>query len=487
MSDLGTCVGRINDILCSVNLLQWDSRTKMPTGGAAVRGQQIATLKGLAREIILAPETRAAAEAALDGPDADAARVVLEAAAYHTALPAALLQAQAEQSAEAGQAWQEARRTADFAMFRPYLERSVDLARQQAEALGYAAHPYDPLVDLYEPGETAASLSTLFDSLRAGIRPILDAARDKTPPRRDFLFRHYPKADQQQLCHRLAALMGYDFDRGRLDTTVHPFEISMTRGDVRITSRWREDYLPMAIFGSLHETGHAMYEQGVAPGLTRTAFATDLRLLYAVGGSSFGMHESQSRLVENHIGRALPFWQAHFGLLRDAFPEQLSGVSAEDWHAAINHSAPGLTRVEADELTYDLHIMLRVRIEMALLDGSLSVTDLPEAWNAAMQEDFGLTVPDDGAGCLQDVHWSMGYFGSFPTYTVGNVTAAALFAEARQDAGRQAALERGDLMPVLAFLGDKVWRHGRRKTRTEICGPMDTAPYLAHLKARFAG
>lgn len=370
-------------------------------------------------------------------------------------------------------------------MFQPFLERSVDLARQQAEALGYEGHPYDPLVDLYEPGETAASLTTLFDALRDGLKPILAEARQRPAPRRDFLFHDYPAAQQQAVCHELAGRMGYDFGRGRLDTTVHPFEISMTRCDVRITSRWREDYLPMAIFGTLHETGHALYEQNVSQALTRSAHTTDMRLLYAVGGSSFGMHESQSWLVENHIGRSLPFWEAHFGALRDAFPEQLADVTAQDWHAAVTHSAPGLTRVEADELTYDLHILMRARIEMALLDGSLTVRDLPEAWNAAMREDLGLEVPDDGAGCLQDVHWSMGYFGSFPTYTIGNITAATLFARITEDAACKAAHDAGDPAPILNALSEQVWQHGRARSRREICGAADISAYLAHLRRRY--
>lgn len=491
MTEFSTRVGRINDLLCSVNLLQWDARVTMPSGGATTRGQQIATLKGLAREMILDPALRDAAEAtlldAVTEADRRAAQAVLDARDYHAAIPARLLQAQAEQGAPAGKAWAEARRTADFALFRPYLEEAVDLAREQAEALGYADHPYDAMADLYEPGETAASLASLFDTLRAGILPLLDTVRGRPAPRRDFLFRTFDVATQQRVCHGFAETMGYDFDRGRLDTTVHPFEVSMTRNDVRITSRWRPDYLPMAIFGTLHETGHALYEQGVDPAFTRGVHATDLRLLYAVGGTSFGMHESQSRLIENHVGRSAAFWDRHFATLRDAFPDQLGDVTVEEWLAAIRHAQPGLTRVESDELTYDLHIMLRVRIEMALMDGSLKPADVPEAWNTAMREDLGLEVPDDGAGCLQDVHWSSGYFGSFPTYTIGNVTAATLFAQIRADQTVGPALDRADYGPLRAALADRVWRHGRSRTRAEMTGgPTDPAAYLAHLGDRYA-
>ncbi len=490
MSDFTARIGRINDLLCSVNLLQWDARVMMPAGGAETRGQQIATLKGLAREAILDPALGEAAETALAGAltdtDRSAAEAVLEARAFHAAIPSELLQAQSEQSALAGSAWAEARRTADFSLFKPYLERAVDLARQQAEALGYEDHPYDPMADLYEPGETAASLSALFDELRTGLLPILDTARGRPEPRRDFLFRSCDVTTQQEVCRKLAGIMGYDGNRGRLDTTVHPFEISMTRNDVRITSRWRPDYLPMALFGSLHETGHALYELGIDPAHTRGVHATDLRLLYAVGGSSFGMHESQSRLIENHVGRSDTFWEKHFGLLRDAFPDALGDVTVEEWLAAIRYVTPGLTRVESDELTYDLHIMLRVRIEMALLDGSLSVADVPEAWNTAMRDDLGLEVPDDGSGCLQDVHWSSGYFGSFPTYTIGNITAATLFSQLRADKDVAAGLEQADYAPLRAALGERVWRHGRSRTRQQVMGGQtDPTAYLDHLRARY--
>ena len=491
-TDFTARVARINDVLCAVNALQWDARVMMPAGGAATRGQQIATLKGLARAMILDPALARAAETVAAGTDplqTRAARDVLAARDHHARLSDALLQEQAENSTLAAAAWAEARRTADFALFQPHLERCVAIARRTAEALGYADHPYDPLVAVFEPGETAASLTRLFDRLRNGLRPILAAAMARPAPRSDFLFRHYPKAAQQAFCAEIAGVLGYDYGRGRLDTTVHPFEVSLTRNDVRITSRWNEGYLPMAIFGTIHETGHALYEQGIDRALTRTAHATDLPGLYAVGGTSFGMHESQSRLLENHVGRSAAFWQAHFGRLRAHFPDQLADVTAEEFAAAVNRTSPGLIRIEADELTYDFHIMLRVRMEMALLDGSLPVADLPEAWNAAMAGDLGVTVPDDGMGCLQDVHWSHGYMGSFPTYTIGNITAAQLMAHLRPQVGP--ALAQGDTAPLRAALADLVWRHGRSRSRAEIMAgigadPADPEPYLAYLRAKFA-
>ncbi|MDN5567823.1 MAG: carboxypeptidase M32, partial [Paracoccus sp. (in: a-proteobacteria)] len=421
-----------------------------------------------------------------------AARTVRQAIDHHARLPADLLQAKAEHATIAGAAWAKARAQGDFTIFKPHLENVVALARRTADALGYVGHAYDPMVQIFEPGETAANLTAFFDRLRAGILPILDHARSRLLPRTDFLYRDFDPQAQQRFVADTATLLGYDFDRGRMDTAVHPFEVSFTRNDVRITSRWPRNYLPMSIFGSIHEVGHALYEQGVDPVHTRGAFATDMIGLYAVGGTSFGMHESQSRLLENHVGRSPEFWQMHFPRLRDTFPDQLRDVTVEEFIAAINRVEPGPIRVEADELTYDLHIMLRVRIEMALMDGSLQVADIPDAWNRAMQSDLGIPIADDAQGCLQDVHWSSGYIGSFPTYTIGNATAAQLmghFDETQPDI-RQ-ALDAGDTMPLRHALGNAVWSHGRSLTRAQILDRLgltanDPTAYLTYLGDKFA-
>lgn len=494
MNDFEARIGRVNDVLCAVNALEWDMRVMMPRGGAETRGHQIATLKGLARGMILDPalgDPAAAAAESCDDLTRRAGRAVVAARDHHARVPADLLRRRAEGSALAGAAWAEARATSDFALFRPHLERMVALSRETAEALGHGAHPYDPMVDIFEPGETAASLATFFDRLRAGIRPILDEARGRSAPRTDFLYRHYPVEGQQRFCRHIAGWLGYDFARGRLDTAVHPFEISQTRGDVRITSRWPESYLPMSIFGTIHETGHALYEQGAPEALTRSVHTTDLRGLYAVAGTSFGMHESQSRLYENHVGRTPAFWAIHFPTLRDTFPEQLRNVGEDAFLTAVKRVEPGPIRVEADELTYDLHIMLRVRLEMAMMAGDLAVADLPGAWNEGMRADLGIAPANDALGCLQDVHWSHGYMGSFPTYTIGNVAAAQIMAhldDARPEV--RAALDGGDSAPLRGALGDLVWRHARSLDRTEILARMgqdsgDCEPYLEHLRRRF--
>ena len=490
MTELAVRVGRLNDVLCTVNMLNWDARTQMAAGGAETRGQQIATLMGIARQMILDPAMQAAVDAAGDDPAGLAVRQAID---HHRRLPAELLQAKAEHATVAGAAWAKAREQGDFMIFQPHLEKVVALARQTADALGYDGHPYDPMVQIFEPDETAASLTGFFDRLRAGILPVLDKARGRPLPRTDFLYRDYDPQVQKRFVAETAAALGYDFDRGRMDTAVHPFEVSFTRNDVRITSRWPRSYLPMAIFGSIHEVGHALYEQGVDPVHTRGAFATDMIGLYAVGGTSFGMHESQSRLLENHVGRSPAFWQVHFPRLRDSFPDQLSDVTAEEFIAAINRVEPGPIRVEADELTYDLHIMLRVRIEMALMEGSLHVADIPDAWNSAMKSDLGITITDDAQGCLQDVHWSSGYIGSFPTYTIGNATAAQLmqYLDATQPAVRQ-ALDVADTAPLRQALQDAVWSHGRSLSRAGILNRLDLqandpTAYLTYLGRKFAG
>jgi len=499
MSDLNERVAHLNDVLCTVNALNWDSRTMMPPGGAETRGHQIATLKGIAREMIMAPAMRDAVDAALEttadrdplDPDRRAAEAVAAAIDHHSRVPPALLRAQAEHSTLSGAAWAEARKRSDFRIFRPYLERTIALARELADALGHDGHPYDAMVQIFEPGETAASLASLFGQLRSGLLPILDEALGRPRPRTDFLYRDYPEVQQQVFAHEMARLLGLDAERSRLDTTIHPFEISFTRNDVRITSRWSRNYLPMSIFGSIHETGHALYELGADPGLTRTAHATDMIGLYAVAGTSFGMHESQSRLLENHIGRSPAFWARHFPRLRDTFPNQLADVSEAEFLAAVNRVEPGLVRVEADELTYDLHIMLRVEIEMALMDGSLAVADIPSVWNATMRRELGVDVPGDHLGCLQDVHWSSGYIGSFPTYTIGNLTAAQIMSHVDVvfPAVRR-GLEGGDTAPLCEVLSDLVWRHGRSRSRSEIldsigAAPNDTQAYLKYLERKF--
>jgi carboxypeptidase Taq len=486
----------LNDLLCAIGALTWDARTQMPPGGSAARAQQLATLSAVAQEKLLDPAFRVAADEVTEDAEQPelamrAARQALDAIAAMQRVPEALTRELALLKSEAQDAWAQARAGNDFAGFAPTLERMVELNRQLAGALGYQDHPYDALLNIYEPGLTVATLLPLFARLRAHHVPLLRAIQARPAPRSDFLTRHYPAAQQKAYSLAAAQRFGYDTTRGRLDESAHPFEISFTRDDVRITTRVQENFLPGALFGTLHETGHALYEQGVSPGLSRTVLTSDLLGLYAVGGASYGTHESQSRLWENRIGRSRAYWERHYAGLQQAFPEQLAGVDVAAFHRAVNRVQPSLIRVEADELTYDLHIMLRVDLEMRLIAGELSVADLPAAWNARVKEDLGLEVPGDAQGVLQDIHWSAGMFGSFPTYTIGNVMASQFYdAAAKALPGLEAQLERGEYAPLRGWLTENIYRHGRTYSPHELLeratgGGLDPQPYLDYLSSKF--
>jgi carboxypeptidase Taq len=499
-TDFQNHIAEINDLCCVINLLTWDGRTQMPPGGATTRGNQLATVTRIAQARFTSDETgrliaTAEAEVASETPDAYRVRAVSQAReAYDIArrVPTDLMTAIAELKTISQQTWAEAKAANDFARFAPYLEKMLDLQRRMADAIGYAEHPYDALLLRYEPGMTAGRLKALFEALRGGLLPLLQHIGSRgNVARADFLDRDYPEDAQRAFALEIAGHFGYDLSRGRLDRSAHPFEISFTRNDVRITTRYNRRYMPAAVFGTLHETGHALYEQGVDPTLTRSALTTDLLDLYAVGGASYGTHESQSRLWENLVGRSRSFWRLHFPRLREFFPEQLADVDAEAFYRAVNRVRPSLIRVEADELTYNFHIMLRVEIEMALIEGSLKVADLPEAWAAAMQSTLGLTPPDDARGALQDIHWSSGLFGSFCTYTVGNVMSAQFFAAAKRVLpGLEDHLAAGEYAPLLGWLTENIYRHGRAFSPEELLrratgSGLTVEPYLAYLREKF--
>ncbi len=500
-SELNGYIGELNDLLNVMNILNWDARTQMPPSGNVSRGFQLATLSGLAQEKLVADQLktlleRAEAETSSlpeDGIERRSLQAVREASELFRRTPERLTREMAQLRAEAQSCWGEARAKNNFGMFAPMLERTIGLQRELAEIIGYSEHPYDALVSLYEPDMTHAKLQDLFTQLKTRSLPLLERIRNAEPPRDDFLRREFPLGQQRAFGLEVAQAFGYDLERGRLDTSLHPFEISFTRDDVRITTRYQTNFLTMSLFGTLHETGHALYEQGVSPALSRTALTSDLPGLYAVGGASFGTHESQSRLWENLVGRSSSFWQHWYPRLFDIFKTQLGDVDLETFHRAVNRVSPSLIRVEADEITYNLHIMLRVELEAALIDGSLSVSELPAAWNAKMQEYLGITPPDDALGVLQDIHWSAGYFGSFPTYTIGNIMASQFFAAARaQVPNLEASLEAGNYAPLRDWLTEHIYQHGRRFRPQELLQRatghgLDAEPYLEYLETKFSG
>lgn len=493
-------IAELSDLLNAISILKWDARTQMPPGGARTRGYQLATLSRLAQDHFISDKTLrlldgAEAEVAGEDPDSYRVRAVQQTRQYYDIirrLPTDLVSAKAALEPVSEGVWAEAKANNDFASFAPYLQQQLDLAKRQADAIGYSEHPFDALVFEYEPSMTASKLRALFADLKAGLLPLLAriVANDR-PLERDLWQHEYPIEQQKAFGLAVSQAFGYDLNRGRLDIAPHPFEISFTREDVRITTRYSKTYFPMAFYGTLHETGHALYEQGVDPALTRTALTIDFLGKYPVGGTSYGAHESQSRLWENQIGRSRAFWDAHFDRLRAVFPEQLAGADADLMYRAVNRVCPSLIRVEADEVTYNLHIMLRVEIEMGLLEGSLRVAELPEVWNARMQEYLGVTPPDDTRGVLQDIHWSGGGFGSFPGYTVGNVMSAQFLEAARRDvAGLDDALARAEYAPLLGWLTDNIYRHGRAYSAEELLvrstgSALEVGPYLRYLEDKF--
>ena len=501
-ADFQNHIAELSDILNAISILKWDARTQMPPGGAATRGNQLATLSRVAQAHFISDKTARildAVEAEIAGEDPDSYRVraVKQTRQYYDIvrrIPVELTARKATLAPVSEHVWSEAKKNNDFASFAPYLRQMLELAKQQADAVGYEGHPFDALVFEFEPSVNAASLKVLFEDLKAGLLPLLKriVAHDK-PLEKDLWVREYPLDKQKAFGLEIAQKIGYDLERGRLDIAPHPFEISFTRNDVRITTRYNLNYLPMALYGTMHETGHALYEQGVSAELTRSALTTDFLGQYPVGGTSYGAHESQSRLWENQIGRSRDFWNVHFDRLREFFPEQLADADPDLLYRSVNRVRPSLIRVEADEVTYNLHIMLRVEIEMALLEGSLQVEDLPEAWNANMQEYLGVTPPNDSKGVLQDVHWSGGGFGSFPGYTIGNVMSSQFLEAAHQQvAGLDDSLRRGEYAPLLTWLQQNIYQHGRAYDANELLvrstgSPLHVKPYLAYLEAKFTG
>ncbi len=493
-------IAQVNDLLNTLNILKWDARTQMPHGGSETRGHQLATVSLVAQEMFSSEKTArlidaAEAEVAHEPDDSYRVRAVRQTRHYYELtrrIPLDIISEKAALSPTSENVWADAKKNNDFASFAPYLEKMLDLVRRQADAIGYAEHPFDALVYEYEPSMTAARLQTLFGQLKAGLLPLLARIvnADKPLPR-DLWKTEYPLDKQKAFGLKCAQEFGYDLNRGRLDIAPHPFEVSFTRNDVRITTRYNLNYFPMAFFGTLHETGHALYEQGIDPALTRSALTTDFLGQYAVGGTSYGAHESQSRMWENQIGRSREFWNVHFAQLQATFPEQLRDADSDLFFRSVNRVRPSLIRVEADEVTYNLHIMLRVEIEMELLSGTLKVRDLPEAWNAKMQAYLGVTPPDDTHGVLQDVHWSGGGFGSFPGYTVGNVMSAQFLDAAHRDLPTlDGSLAAGDYAPLLGWLTENVYRHGRAFDANELLqrstgSTLDAAPFLHYLDAKF--
>ena len=474
-------------------VLSWDQHTYMPTKGAPLRGEQMAFLAALAHQKATDPkigELLATVQGSdlVKEADSEAAANVREWRRGYdraTKLPPELVEELARVTTAAQQAWQEAKAKNDFPLFRPHLEKVVDLKRREADAVGFKDHRYNALIEEFEPGTTVAELKTLFADLTKELVPLIRAiSESQTKANRTVLERDYPIDRQKLFAESAAVAFGFDFVAGRLDTTAHPFCSGFGPGDCRITTRYNPRFFSESFFGVLHETGHALYEQN----LPADHFGTPIG-----AACSFGIHESQSRLWENQVGRGRPFWDHFFPRLQQAFPATLAGVSPDAFYFAINDVRPSLIRVEADEATYNLHIALRFELELALLSGDLAVADLPDAWNVRFADLFGLAVPDNSRGCLQDIHWSFGGIGYFPTYTLGNLYAAQFMSAVRRDLGADSLADdfrRGEFGRLKGWLVEKIHKNGQRYRAGELCrratgSPLSPDRFLTYLKDKF--
>lgn len=480
--------GEVLDLHGAIALLHWDQEVYMPPKGAPARGRQLATLSALAHRMFT-DSTLADMLATLEADTTlagDDARLVAE--TRHdfdlaTKLPESFVATLAEEQSRAYQAWTQARAESSFKTFQPHLENIVELLRRKADYFGYTDSPYDALLGEYERGMTTAALKPLFGELAAKQSALLARiAATAQQPDTTWLAQPWDEQAQWAITMRVLRDIGFDFDAGRQDKSVHPFTTNFDLHDVRVTTRLSSEEPFSALTGSIHEGGHALYEQGFLEADRRSILGQAI---------SLGIHESQSRLWENMIGRSLPFWQHYAPLLREHHGAKLDGVTPEMLHRAINVVAPSFIRVEADECSYNLHIVLRFEIEAALIEGRLAVKEVPEAWNARFKELLGLDVPNDAQGCLQDIHWSHAGMGYFPTYALGNLYAAQLMERIQQDVPTLwAGVAQGDFTPLLAWLRQHVHQVGRRKNATDlitgVCGeaPSPTA-FLRYLESKY--
>jgi carboxypeptidase Taq len=447
-------LGKLNS---AIALLSWDEETHMPKKGLTLRAETIGKLSRTAFELSISDELGRCIEELekrddLSEDKAASVRIVGKRYRRNKAVPPDLFEEFTIAQSKSQAAWGEAREASDFALFCPHLEKMVDYTRQFAELYGYQESPYDALLERYESGMTSARLHAIIEPLRERLVPFLDRLLiDGTPPDTSALDGRFPVDAQRALARTILERIGYDFDAGALDDTLHPFTSQIAPGDVRVTNRYLETNPLSGLFGALHEGGHALYDQGMGD---------DLYDLQLTDGASYGFHESQSRLVENQIGRSEPFWTFFRPVFIEAYPA-LSNLSAEALYRAANHVSRSPIRVEADEVTYNLHIMLRFELETKLLDGSIQVANLPTLWNDAMDRYVGLTPTSDAAGVLQDVHWSHGLIGYFPSYMLGNLYAAQISRTLREDIpALDEQIARGDFAPLLDWLRDKIHRFG---------------------------
>lgn len=484
LEQLRARLAKIDDLENAAAILEWDQETHMPSAGVEARSRQVSTLRQFAHELHCDDETARLLDTAQPETeiDADLIRVAKRDFDHATRIPADLVGELSRVTGMAREGWKEGKANNDFGAFEPHLEAVLDCNLRKAEALGYQDEPYDALLDEFEPGMLTSQVTSVFEALRSDLVDLVGQIAQKPTIDESILTRFYPEKAQWDLGVRVMSDLGYDFSRGRQDRSEHPFSTTFSVTDSRVTTHLNRHHFNPAFFGSLHEAGHAMYEQGVDHALDGTPLQD---------GTSLGIHESQSRLWENLVGRSRPFWDRYFPVVQGYFPAALSGVTTQEFYRAVNAVRPSLIRIEADEVTYNLHIMVRFELERAMLSGEVKPADLPAAWNARMDEYLGVTPTTDSEGCLQDIHWSLGTFGYFPTYALGNLISAQLWTAMERDCGNLSDLVAdGDFATLLGWLRENVHRHGRRKSANQIlesaCGTgLDAGPWMDYARTKF--
>jgi carboxypeptidase Taq len=481
----------INDINAAGAVLSWDQTTYMPVGGATARGRQMATLARIAHEKFTSPETGDLLDdlkvyedsLPFESDEASLIRVARRGYERLTRVPAERLAMFFQHTAESYQTWAEARPRNDFKAVQPCLEKTLEYSRELANYFPGYDHIADPLIDFSDYGMKAEAVRQVFAELRAQLVPIVKAITAQPLADDSSLHRTFPKKQQMEFAEKIIRQYGYDFQRGRQDETLHPFMTKFSLGDVRITTRVDENDLGGGLFSTLHEAGHAMYEQGISQAFEGTPLAS---------GASSGVHESQSRMWENIVGRSKPFWNHYYPQLQAAFPGVLDDVDLETFYRAINKVQRSLIRTEADEVTYNLHVMIRFELELQLLEGSLEVKDLPEAWHAAYQENLGLHAPDDKDGVMQDVHWYAGTIGgAFQGYTLGNIFSGQLYAQAlKAHPEIPNHIGEGKFDTLHSWLRENIYQHGSKFTASELLEritgvPLAIEPYVQYLRTKY--
>jgi len=490
LQQLKTLLAEIADLNYASALLDWDQQTNMPPGGTENRGHHLATLQQIAHTKFVSDEIgRLLVDlqphiSQLDPDSYDACLVKVTRRNYEREIkvPLEWVAEFAMITTTAHEAWAKARAENNFLHFLPHLERVFDLRQRYAQFFAPYAHVYDPLLDILEPGVKTADVKAIFGTLRPQQVELLQKIASRPQVEDAFMHLTYDEQKQWDLGVEIITQMGFDWKRSRQDKVLHPFTTSFGWGDVRITTRVFPNNIASALLSTLHEAGHAMYDMGADASLDRSPL---------FGGASAGIHESQSRMWENLIGRSFPFWQHFYPRLQEVFPTQLANISLDKFYKGINKVQPSYIRVEADEATYNLHIMLRMELEIALMENTLAVRDLPEAWNTRFQEYLGITPPDNADGVLQDVHWSGGLIGYFPSYTLGNLIAAQLWERINADIPNlPEQIRRGEFAPWLAWLREKVHCHGSKFEPQDLIqrvtgSKIDPTPYMRYLDQKY--